>query len=152
MLHSSSAADRITEETYLQGLGINIPPLNIPHETHGHPSASIAQPFQVPQTRSASEGASNASTSSDNSPPPMSSLLDCRLMRPLSPSTTLLSVSSMDSLPGPITPLATPPPSPGGSRVSSLVRLSAADMLTASGCRSRSDSIRSMCDLFGSDD
>ncbi|EKM58036.1 uncharacterized protein PHACADRAFT_26579 [Phanerochaete carnosa HHB-10118-sp] len=144
------------EDSYFRGLGIAIPPLNIPRRIHGLSSAAIAQPPHVSQMAAASEIAPSGSTSSNHTSPPMGSLLypetDAQPTRPLSASTTLLSISTMDSLPGPITPLATPPPSPGGSRVSSLVRLSVADILSARGGRLRSESTRSMWDLFGSDD
>ncbi|GJE94804.1 hypothetical protein PsYK624_109780 [Phanerochaete sordida] len=145
------------DDSYLKGLGIAIPPLNFPHPMYFPPGAAYPPPIlNGPMAVAPEMLASSASSGSEGSPelnslPPSGS--DISSARALSANTTLLSVSSLDTLPAPITPLATPPPSPGGSRLSSLVRLSAADVLNASGGpRARSESTRSMWDLFGSDD
>ena len=59
-------------------------------------------------------------------------------------------LAAATSLPAPITPLATPPPTPGGSSGMQSFE-SVSDFLRMSR-RGRSDSVRSMWDLFGSDD
>lgn len=145
----ASSSCRSPEDRYLKGLSIAIPPLSFPPPMYFPPGVAIAPPpFGVPTTV-APELTTSSSSGSDVSPAMSSLQSSASSTRTLSANTTLLSVSPVDTHPGPITPLATPPPSPGGTRVSSLVRLSAADILTS---RARSESTRSMWDLFGSDD
>lgn len=124
----------------LQGLGINVPTvLPMPERSPNKRLEPIFSPEIVATAEDSSPLALEPSPEFLYTPPRDNAA-------PGPSSHGLLSVCAHD-LPGPITPLATPPPTPGGSRPLSFDCMS--DFIHT---RQRSDSTRSMWDLFGSDD
>lgn len=130
------------ETTPLQGLGITLPHI-------------IEHLDAAPDASTSAAAAANVPSPPARTPSPPTHIYR-RVRTSASESDAGLLALLASDLPAPITPLATPPPTPGGSGAGAssffAPRFAAEEEDDRLGMRQRSDSVRSMWDLFGSDD